>query len=93
MIGDRDVTAARLGDDEIDAILRESANKYLAAATAGEIIFGLGYGAVSKSVDDLSISYGDSPTSAYRTHLSTLREKGAKLTHKKPAVFRRLRSE
>lgn len=78
LIGDR-TSPFRISDDEIDALLIEERNKYLAAARAGEICLTRGMGITSKSVEGLSISFGDSPTSAYRSHLQRLREKGARL--------------
>lgn len=87
LIGDRgtptgagnNVSGTTLSDEEIAAVLAEEANKYLAAARCGETIQAQGHGATSKSVGDLSISYGDSPDSAYRKHLTRLRQKGAEL--------------
>lgn len=96
LVGDRrvdPVTAAALSDEEILAVLGAEANKYLAAARCGEAIIAKSRGAVSKSVGDLSISYGDSPESAYRAHLKKLREKGAELLLKRDggsAVLRTL---
>lgn len=90
LVGDRDVTKAVLSDEEIGAVLAEEANKYLAAARVGEVILTRGRGVISKSVGDLSLSYGDSPESAYRSHLQTLRERGAELLLKTSgsSVFR-----
>ena len=79
LVGDRVVASNILEDEEIDALLLEEANKYLAAARAGEVILSRSRGVVSKTVADLSLTYGDSPESAYRTHLQRLREKGCKL--------------
>jgi len=82
LIGDRVEATAKLQDEEILAVLGEEANKYLAAARCGEIIISLGQGAVSKSVDDLSITYGDSAESSFRDHLRKLREEGARRLYK-----------
>jgi hypothetical protein len=68
-----------LFNEEITALLTEESNKYLAAARAGEVILARCKGAISKSVDGLSISWGDSPESAYRAHLKKLRERGCDL--------------
>lgn len=90
LTGDRTAPWA-LTDPEITAVLAEEANKYLAAARCGEVILSKGRGAVSKSVGNLSISYGDSPEGAYRSHLTRLRERGAELLLKEDgggAVFR-----
>ena len=77
-IGDRGPTTFSLEDEEIFAILAEETNKYFAAAMCGEVIIGLGQGAVSKSVGALSISYNnDSPEAAYRSHLAYLRQRGS----------------
>jgi hypothetical protein len=82
LIGDTTDSTNRLQDEEIDAVLREEPNKYLAAARCGERIFELGFGAVSKSVEGLSLSYSDSPEGAFRSHLQKLREKGAEVALK-----------
>lgn len=77
--GDRDESDPRLQDEEIAALLVEEKNKYLAAFRACESILAQGQGAVSKSVGSLSLSFGDSPDSAYRTHAQHLRERGCQL--------------
>jgi hypothetical protein len=96
LIGDRRTgSAAALQDQEIEALLREEAGKgagtkYFAAARAGEIILSRGLGVVSKSVSDLSLTWSDNPQGAYRSHLQSLREEGARLLLKKsgPSVLR-----
>jgi len=70
------MTKALLLDEEIAAVVAEEANKWLAAARCGEVILARGKGAISKAVDGLSISWGDSPESAYRAHIKGLRVKG-----------------
>ena len=92
LIGDRNTTTPKLQDEEINAVLAEEANKYLAAARCGEQIIAQGQGAVSKSVDDLSITFGDSKESAFRDHLQKLREKGCQVLLKVSgsSVFRTL---
>lgn len=94
LIGDRtaDQDTAKLSDEEIDAVLREEPNKYFAAARCGDQIIAQGQGAVSKSVDDLSIEYGDDAESAYRAYLQGLREEGARVLYgtSGPTVFRTL---
>lgn len=94
-VGDRgiagDPLSFILADEEINAILSEEQNKYLAAARIGEIIMSHGHGAVSKTVGNLSISYGnDSPESAFRHHLNRLRAKGCELLLKQSGshIFR-----
>jgi len=80
VLGDRDGSSAVLQDEEINEILAEEANKYLAAAICGEAVLALGKDAVSKSVGNLSISFGSSsPESAYRALVSRLRERGCQL--------------
>lgn len=77
--GDRNIADPRLQDEEIQAILAEEANKYFAAARVCEAVIAMGKNAVSKTVGNLSISYGDSPESAYVTRARELRERGAEL--------------
>jgi hypothetical protein len=79
LIGDRDANSATLQDEEIDACLQQEANVYLAAAMAAGRIMTKGGAAVSKSVGNLSISYGGNAGSAYGDHVQKLREKGADL--------------
>lgn len=84
LIGDKGLSnepsSFTLSNEEIEAVLGEEANKYLAAARCGEAILSQGRDVVSKSVGNLSISYGSSsPESAYRHHLTNLREKGCRL--------------
>lgn len=89
VLGDTDVPeAADLMDEEILAILEDEQNKYLAAARCGEIIIGKNKGVVSKNVDNLGISFGDSPTSSYRALIQRLREDGANRLLSKNQVFR-----
>ncbi len=93
-IGDTDLDpdAVDLQDEEILAVIADERNsKYLAAARCGEIIIARTQGVVSKNVDNLGLSFGDSPTSSFRSHLQKLREDGAnRLTAKKNRVFRLL---
>lgn len=77
-IGDRDVDDPTFSDEEITATLAGEKNKWLAAAALGELMLAQRRGAVSRSVEDLSISYGDSPDSAYRSHVRRLRVRGCK---------------
>lgn len=89
-IGDRDVdNSPSFEDEEIDVILGEEANKYLAAARLGAIILGRKKDVVSKAVGDLRLTYGGGgEDSAYRQHLKNLRIKGAELLQPKPRAFR-----
>ena len=82
LVGDRDVASAVLSDEEINALLNEEANKYLAAARAGEIILTSGQGLVMKKVEDLSLTFEDSADGTYRNYIKSLRERGAALTRK-----------
>ncbi len=91
-IGDTNLDAefVDLQDEEILAVLGDERNKYLAAARCGEVIIGKKQGVVSKNVDNLSLTFGDSPESAYRAHLERLREDGANRLLLNKRVFRAL---
>ena len=78
LIGDRDVTNARISDEEITAVLAEEANKYCAAARCAQLAFAGTQGVTMKAVDDLRIEYGDDPDSAYWKYVDTLRDRCAK---------------
>ena len=91
--GDRDITRPKLDDYEINGLLAEEANKYLAAARACEVILSKSNGLVAKEVGDLKLRWTDKPEDAYRRYIRDLRRKGAGLTHKKPSSFRVLRSK
>ena len=79
-IGDRDTSKMVFDDIEIDAILEQEANKFLAAAHLGQIMLTTKtQGAVEKAVGDLRIRYSDSPQSAFSQHIQELRERGAAL--------------
>lgn len=71
-------TRAKLQDEEIEAVLAEESNKWLAAARLAESILAKRQGATSKSVGDLSISYGDGSDSSYRGLIKDLREEGCR---------------
>ena len=77
-IGDKaDLDDAIFQDEEIEAILAEQANKWLAAAELGESLLAEETGgAVEKAVGDLRIRWSDSPQSAYTAMLKRLRETG-----------------
>jgi hypothetical protein len=77
LVGDRDLTDPALQDEEIDAALLIYPNKWIAAANLGQRILDAGAGAVSKSVGDLSISYGGLSETAFSDHLKKLQERGA----------------
>ena len=86
--GDRDVSVAKLSDEEIAALLIEEANKYLAAARACEIILARSGGLVEKHVGDLLLKWGGSAQDQYSQYIKSLREKGAALTISRPRTFR-----
>jgi hypothetical protein len=88
LIGDRDVTSPIFQDEEINAVLAEEANKYLAAAAMGGMILARGRGLVEKAVDDLRLRWSDNPKSAYSAYIQNLREKGAEKTFSRSSVFR-----
>ena len=65
-------------DEEIEAVLAEQSNKWLAAAELGESLLAeTTGGAVEKAVGDLRLRWSDSPQSAYTAMLKRLREIGA----------------
>ncbi len=67
-------------DEEIEAILAEQANKWLAAAELGESLLAEETGgAVEKAVDGLRLRFSDSPQSAYASMITRLREKGTEI--------------
>jgi hypothetical protein len=82
---------ARLEDEEINALLQEETNKYLAAARACEIVLAKSGGLVSKQVNTLRLSWGDSSTAenTYTRYIRYLRQRGAELTlNQQKRVFR-----
>lgn len=88
LAGDRDVVKAKLQDEEINALLIEVGNKYLAAALACELILAKTGGLVEKQVGDLKIKYGTDARSAYLGYISSLRQRGANLLMPKPRAFK-----
>jgi hypothetical protein len=91
LIGDRDTDNPIHQDEEIDALLIEERNKYMAAFRAGQVIVAQDQGIVEKAVGDLRLDRGDdSAKNAYSQYLLTLQKKGAitQVTEKK--VFRLL---
>jgi hypothetical protein len=90
--GDRNTSRATLSDEEINALLAEEQNKYLAAARACEIILAKSGGLVEKQVGDLRLRYTHTPEDAYRRYVRYLREEGAKRTYTTPSTFRVLGS-
>lgn len=82
-IGDRGPTVGSrkyfLNDAEIVAMNASERNKWMAAFRCGSIMLNRGFGIISKSVDGLSVSFGDGAESNYRKHLETLRRRGVEL--------------
>ena len=78
-IGDRDVTAPTLQDEEILAMLAAHQNRWLAAAACVDAILAKTQGAVEKQVGDLRLSFGfgGSAESAYQELGDRLRRIGA----------------
>lgn len=88
LTGDKTTPGETFQDEEILAVLEEEPNKYLAAARLGDTMISLSHGIVEKAVDDLRLRWSESPQSAYRQYIGGLREKGARLTFKEPALFK-----
>ncbi len=88
MSGDRDISRPALYDGEIEMLLSEEVNKYLAAARACELILSRSKGLVTKQVGDLKLQYADSEKSAYFRHSQKLREQGARRSSTGPQVLR-----
>lgn len=80
-IGDTDTPDnTHYSDDEINAVLGLSSNKYFAAADLAESMLNAQTGgAVEKAVGDLRIRWSDSPKSAYQSLINELREEGARV--------------
>lgn len=74
--GDRDVSRPRFQDEEIEAhLVVHDDNKYLAAADLLETLAAQRGGLVSKTVEDLSLTYSDSATGALNRYIAFLRKK------------------
>jgi len=88
-ISDRDVSNAVFDDEEIQAVLDESANKWLAAARLGELLLTRNGGVVWKQVGELRIKFDDSETeeSVYRSYLRRLRAYGCFVLEPRPKAF------
>lgn len=76
LIGDRSAPFA-LQDEEIEAVVADEANTYLAAARCAELVQGLGKGVVRKRVGTLALEFSDSPDNAYQRLIDELRQTGA----------------
>lgn len=85
-VGDRGPTF-RLDDREIDALLAEEPNKYLAAARAGRILTLRAGGLVEKQVGDLRLRYDGTAESAYGSHLNDLWLEGCRLLFPSPRLI------
>ncbi len=73
LIGDTDTGDQQLQDEEIDAMLTDNAdNAYTAAIACAEVLVARFSRYVTKSVGDLSISYGERVTN-YKSLLGQLR--------------------
>lgn len=79
LIGDTDTSAAEISDEEINALLADSAypNRYLAAAAAGDLMGTRAGGILSKSLAELSITYGSDSGISFADYVGRLRAKGA----------------
>lgn len=80
LIGDTDISAARLQDEEILAVIGEvtQGNKYLAAARCGELLIVSLGGVTSKQVGDLKLTFRDGEEEEpYRKYLCGLQARGA----------------
>lgn len=78
-VGDRDVSNALLQDEEINAILAEEENKYLAAARCGNVILARFRGVKSKTVANTTVMLGGSTENEYTRHLCELKKRGCQL--------------
>jgi hypothetical protein len=93
MIGDDDPATATLQDEEIDALLVEEANKYLAAAAALCVLQGrwasAGEGILEKQVDTLRIKWGVDPaaTNVLTARIKELKRKGVDLVTPEPRML------
>lgn len=90
--GDRVSAQMKLEDEEIDGLLREESNKYLAAARACEIILARSGGLVTKEVDTLRLQWSDNSTAetTYTRYIKYLKERGAERTIRSPLTFKNL---
>lgn len=94
LIGDSTTATARLQDEEIDALLVEESNKYLAAARALEVLHtrwsSAGEGIVEKQVESLRIRRGvdQSASDALQARIEQLRRKGVWVEAPQSKVFR-----
>lgn len=90
LLGDTTDTSAKLTNEEISAVLREEKNKYLAAARCGHLFLERGGAGkvLSKSVDGLSVSYGNPSYSDLKAKIDQWHEHGCwLLLGTKPKAF------
>lgn len=94
LIGDRGPTTFRLTDEEIDAVLAEEANKYMAAYRCAVAIYSgaSGAGLIRKAVDDLRLEFSDDADGAFWSYVNSLKAKGVQLMQRTPSTFRTLGS-
>jgi hypothetical protein len=78
-IGDTNPVSASVQDEEILDLLSEKPNRYLAAAEAAEVVLSRMKGLTSKTVGDLSLSFGGGSESDYRSLIMRLRQHGTQL--------------
>jgi len=92
-LGDRGPTTWVLDDAEINAALVEESNKFLAAYRLGNDFLARRGGITSKSVDGLSVSYGDGAEGSFRSHLKDLQKRGLQLLQQRTgsSTFRVIR--
>lgn len=87
LIRDTDTAKQQVQDEEILWLIKSEANIYMAAYAAGQMVVArtaAGAGVSSKSVGDLSISYGGLSDSGYQIHLKRLLARGS--AHQVPSV-------
>ena len=88
-VGDRDVTRALLQDEEIDAILSQKANRWLAAADCAQMILAQNRGMIEKQVETLKLQWSNKGAeSTYQIYIDYLRKMGTMAMSPAPSVFR-----
>lgn len=87
LVRDHDMAAPHFQDEEIDAVLVDEGDKYLAASRLGRALLGRVGGAIEKQVDDLRLKYSDEPETAYSTYLDGLYREGCRRVMPKPRVL------
>lgn len=97
LIRDTDQSNLELEDEEIEWLLAQRRAQHpggnpdaivlLAAWDAGGALLANGRGIEEERIGDLMTQYGTDAETAYRTHLRSLRERGAELLRSKPRAF------